>query len=183
MLSEFYGSGRQSRLSLLAQGKLGEMKLTGYYEMDFLGAGVTSNNNQSNSYVLRQRQIWAQAAFQNGWTITGGQMWSLVTETKKGLDNRTEATPLRSIRNTRRASVGRGSLASASPRTSTTRYGSACRVENSQELLTASGNPTNFLIGGPGNGGGLYNPFANYSSNVSPDLRGQVRLSAGLRTL
>ena len=92
--SEFYGSGRQSRFSMLAQGKWGTTNLTGYYETDFLGAGVTSNNNQSNSYVLRQRQIWGQAAFHNGWTVTGGQMWSLVTETKKGLDNRTEATPM-----------------------------------------------------------------------------------------
>ena len=56
--------------------------------------GVTSNANQSNSYVFRQRQLWAQAAFKNGWTVTGGQMWSLVMETKKGEDNRTEATPM-----------------------------------------------------------------------------------------
>src|ERR1700759_3230348 len=53
-MSEFYGSGRQSRISLLAQGKLENMSLTGYLEADFLGAGSSSNNNQSNSYVLRQ---------------------------------------------------------------------------------------------------------------------------------
>jgi hypothetical protein len=29
--------------------------------MDFLGTGTSSNNNQSNSYVLRQRQIWGKA--------------------------------------------------------------------------------------------------------------------------
>ena len=60
--SEFFGSGRQSRFSLLAQGKWGTTNLTGYAETDFLAAGVTSNNNQSNSYVLRQRQMWGQAA-------------------------------------------------------------------------------------------------------------------------
>jgi hypothetical protein len=43
-------------------------------------------------------------------------------------------------------------------------------VEDSQELLTASAASTNFLIGGPGNLGGLYNSLANYSSNVSPDF-------------
>src|SRR6516225_9107886 len=75
--SEFYGSGRQSRFSMLAQGKWGTTNLTGYVEGDFLGVGVTSNNNQSNSYVFRQRQAWGGAAFANGWTITGGQMWSL----------------------------------------------------------------------------------------------------------
>src|SRR5262249_4010898 len=66
-LSEFYGSGRQSRISLLAQGKTDSVTGTGYFEADFLSAGITSNNNQSNSYTLRQRQAWAQAALHNGW--------------------------------------------------------------------------------------------------------------------
>jgi len=92
-LSEFYMTGRQSRLVLNAVGKIPTATLRAYYAMDFLGTGVTSNNNQSNSYVLRQREIWAQAALNNGFTITGGQMWSLVTETKTGLDNGTEMLP------------------------------------------------------------------------------------------
>src|SRR5580698_4360479 len=90
-LSEFFGSGRQSRISALAEGRLKSAKLSGYVEADFLSAGVTSNNNQSNSYTLRQRQAWGQAALDNGFSVTGGQMWSLVTETKHGVDNRTEA--------------------------------------------------------------------------------------------
>jgi hypothetical protein len=93
-ISEFNASGRPTRITMLVQGKLSNANLSGYYETDFQSAGVTSNNNQSNSYTLRQRQAWAQAAFNNGWTITGGQMWSLVTETTKGMDNRTEAVPL-----------------------------------------------------------------------------------------
>ena len=93
-VSEFFGSGRQSRVSLLAEGRLRSAKLTGYVETDFLSAGVTSNNNESNSYSLRQRQAWGQAAMDNGWSVTGGQMWSLVTETKHGVDNRTEALPM-----------------------------------------------------------------------------------------
>src|SRR5206468_11797205 len=93
-LSEFFGSGRQSRISLLAEGKLNETKLSGYFEADFLSAGITSNNNQSNSYTLRARQVWGQAALHNGWSFTGGQMWSLVTETRKGVDNRSEALPM-----------------------------------------------------------------------------------------
>src|SRR5450755_1434404 len=93
-VSEFYGSGRGSRISLLAEGKVSDAKLSGYYEADFLGAAVTSNNNQTNSYVLRQRQVWGQIAFNTGLSFTAGQMWSLVTETKKGLDNRTEAPPM-----------------------------------------------------------------------------------------
>ena len=93
-LSEFFGSGRQSRVSMLAEGKLNSAKLTGYVEADFLSAGITSNNNQSNSYSMRQRQVWGQASLNNGLSFTGGQMWSLVTETKKGLDNRTEAVTM-----------------------------------------------------------------------------------------
>src|ERR1700688_2775878 len=93
-LSEFFGSGRQSRASFLAEGRLKSATLRGYWEADFLSAAVTSNNNQSNSYALRQRQAWGQAAFDNGWSLTGGQMWSLVTETKKGTDNRTEVLPM-----------------------------------------------------------------------------------------
>ena len=78
-VSEFFYSGRQSRISMLAEGKLGDAKMTGYVEADFLSAGVTSNNNQSNSYTLRQRQVWGQIA-SGPWTFTGGQMWSLMAE-------------------------------------------------------------------------------------------------------
>jgi len=93
-VSESNFTGRQSRISVLTEGKTGIMKLSGYYEADFLGAGVTSNNRQSNSYVLRQRQVWGQAKLDSGWSFTGGQMWSLATEDRKGIDNRQEAPPL-----------------------------------------------------------------------------------------
>ena len=92
-VSELNFSGRQSRLSALVQGNAGNFNLSAYYEMDWLGTGTSSNNNQSNSYVLRQRQIWGQAAAKSGFTITGGQMWSLVTEMRKGTDARTEIQP------------------------------------------------------------------------------------------
>ncbi len=86
-LSEFYGTARQSRVALMAEGKTGSATLRGYYEADWLGTGVTSNNNESNSYVFRQRVLWAQMALNNGWAFTGGQLWSLATEDKKGLSN------------------------------------------------------------------------------------------------
>ncbi len=79
-VSENNFTARQSRLSLLGESKVGSAKLTGYYEADWLGTGVTSNNRQSNSYVMRQRTIWGQAAFDNGWSFTGGQMWSMRTD-------------------------------------------------------------------------------------------------------
>jgi hypothetical protein len=52
-------------LSLLAEGKTSWGTLRGYFEGDFLGTGITSNNNQSNSYVFRQRVIYAQAETNN----------------------------------------------------------------------------------------------------------------------
>jgi TolA-binding protein len=92
-LTEFRGTARQSRLSLLAEGTLGSTKLSGYYETDFLGAAPTANENQSSSFNLRQRQLFGQAEFRNGWTITAGQTWSLITTNKKGIEARGEWVP------------------------------------------------------------------------------------------
>jgi TolA-binding protein len=85
--TEFNASARQSRLNMTIEGKLASVKLTSYTEVDFLGAGITSNNNESNSYVLRLREAFGQAKFDNGWTITGGQQWSLITEDRHAIDN------------------------------------------------------------------------------------------------
>lgn len=92
-LTEFRGDARQSRLTLLAETKLNTAKLSGYYEVDFLGAAPTANQVESNSFNLRQRQLWAQVDFDNGFTFTGGQMWSLVTSHRKGLATRAEFLP------------------------------------------------------------------------------------------
>ena len=168
-VSEFFGSGRQSRVAMLAEGKLSEAKLTGYYEADFLSAGVTSNNNESNSYTLRQRQVWAQAAYHD-WTVTGGQQWSLVTETKKGVDNRSEALPMTIDP---QYSVGFSWARQYGFRVSRNfgnKFWLAASVENPQTLFGARGNASNFVLGSAGNGGGLYNLNANYSFNSTPDF-------------
>jgi hypothetical protein len=191
-MSEFFGSGRQSRLSMLAQGQLHGAKLTGYVETDFLSAGVTSNNNESNSYSLRQRQAWGQVALNSGTSITGGQMWSLVTETKHGVDNRTEAVPMTIDP---QYTVGFSWARQYGMRLSQN-FGNkvwlAVSMENSQATLTTHGNGENYLLGSAGTGGGLYNgaitncttalnststtatttctPAANYSFNPSPDV-------------
>ncbi len=179
---EFYGSGRQSRLSLLMQGKMANVNLTGYFEMDFLSAGVTSNNNQSNSYTMRQRQAYAQAAFHSGWTITAGQMWTLVMETRKGLDNRTEATPLQIDAQYVAGMSWARQYGFRVTKNFNNKIWAGLSVENAQETLTAHGNPTNFLLGGPGTGGGLYNLNANYSSNVTPDFIGKLHFEPGFGT-
>ncbi len=169
-LSEFFGSGRQSRIGMLAEGKLKNAKLTGYFEADFLSAGVTSNNNESNSYTLRQRQAWGQAALHDGFTFTGGQMWSLVTETKRGVDNRTEALPMTIDP---QYNIGFSWARQYGFRVSKDfgdKFWLAASVENPQATLTAHGNANNFLLGSAGTSGGLYNPSATYSFNPSPDF-------------
>ena len=65
-LSEFFGSARQSRIALKATGKFADITATGYYEADFLSSGTTSNNNQSNSYTLRQRELWPMQSWRTG---------------------------------------------------------------------------------------------------------------------
>jgi len=169
-ISEFFGSGRQSRISMLAEGKLSDVKLTGYYESDFLSAGVTSNNNQSNSYTLRQRQVWGQAAWTNGWSVTGGQMWSLVTETKKGVDNRTEALPMTIDAQYHVGFSWARQYGVRLAKNFGNRLWLAASLENPQTLLAAANNASNFAFGSPGVGGGLYNLNANYSFNATPDV-------------
>jgi len=170
-MSEFYGSGRQSRISLLVQGKAGNVNGTGYYEADFLAAGVTSNNNQTNSYVLRQRQAYVQAALVNGWTFTGGQMWTLATETKKGVDNRTEAVPMTIDPNYVVGFTFARQYGFRVSKNFNNKFWLAASVEDSQVNTPAtSGTAANYLVGSAGLGAGLYNSTANYSFNAAPDF-------------
>src|SRR6202162_634741 len=156
-VSEFFGSGRQSRISLLAEGKFNNTKLTGYEEADFLSAGVTSNNNQSNSYTMRQRQLWGQAALSNGWSFTGGQMWSLVTETKQRVDNRSEALPMTIDPQYTVGFSWARQWGFRVAKNFNNHVWLAASLENPQTTFAARGNASNFALGGPGNGGGLYN--------------------------
>lgn len=93
--SEFRGSSRQSRLSLLAQGQDDYKTLSAYFETDFLGQAATANSNESNSYNLRIRHIYATYDDnEDGWHILGGQTWSLLTMNKVGIIPRQENIPL-----------------------------------------------------------------------------------------
>jgi hypothetical protein len=186
-LSEFYGSGRQSRISLSADGKTNWGTLRGYYEADWLGTGITSNNNQSNSYVLRQRVIYAQAETNSRWAFTGGQMWSLATENGKGITAvpSNELTPLtidpnyvagfvwtrqygfRVVKSFKNAAFG-------------------LSVENPQLLYTASlaGSSPYAVLGSAGANGGNYNAaistcspstsIVNYSNQKETDSAGNT---------
>jgi hypothetical protein len=177
--SEFNGSGRQSRISLLAEGKLSSAVLRGYYEADFLSAGTTSNSNQSNSYTLRQRQLWAQAELQSGWTFTGGQMWSLATEYRNGLTNTKEATPLNidaqyNVGFTWERQYGFRVVKSVGDK-----FWVGASVENPQTLNIGGHNLPALVDQQAGNSGGQYNPSANYSYNYAPDLIAKVAYEPG----
>jgi hypothetical protein len=176
-VSENNFTARQSRLSILVDTKIGNARVNGYYEGDFLGTGVTSNNRQSNSYVFRQRQVWASLKWDNGLYLAGGQMWSLVTESKKGIENRQEAFPLmidpqyivgwswqraygfRVAKNWDKFAIGVG-------------------IEGPQTTIGGRAFPNNFFINAPGAGGGLYNfvDTSGYTTNRAPDFL--VKLTA-----
>jgi Skp family chaperone for outer membrane proteins len=186
-LSEFYGSARQSRVTMMAQGKLPWGTLTGYWEADWLGTGSTSNNNQSNSYVLRQRVLWAQAETNSGWKFVGGQLWSMLTEDAKGISNLsgdimtpqtidpnyvvgfvwTRQYGFRVVKTMKHAAFG-------------------IAAENPQILYTASlaGNTPYAVMGSAGTNGGNYNPavstcspstsIVNYTNQVETDSAGNT---------
>jgi len=186
-LSEFFGSARQSRVSLLAEGKVNWGTLRGYYEADWLGTGITSNNNQSNSYVLRQRVLWAQAETKNHLAVTAGQLWSLATEDKKGLSNVSGdiMTPQTIDPNyvvgfvwTRQYGVRLTKTFAKSA------FGVA--IENPQLLYTASlaGNTPYAVLGSAGANGGNYNAaisacspstsIVNYTNQKQTDSAGNT---------
>ena len=178
--SEFYGSGRQSRVSMLAEGKIPSMTMRGFLEADFLSAAVTSNNNESNSYSLRQRQVWAQAELQNGLTFTGGQMWSLATETTKGLQNRSEILPSTIDPQYEAGFVWERQYGFRVTKNFGKSLFFGMSAENAQiPSVVGRGVPLNFIVGQPGTGGGLYNSTANYASNVAPDVIAKVAFEPG----
>ncbi|HZZ39370.1 MAG TPA: hypothetical protein VFE06_09580 [Acidobacteriaceae bacterium] len=178
-ISEFNASGRQSRIAIKATGKDGDLRLTGYYEMDWLSAGVTSNNNQSNSYTLRQRQIWGQAALDSGWKFTGGQMWSLVTETSKLLDNGSEILPASIDPQYMAGFVWNRQYGFRVSKDVGKKFAIGASEENDQMLVAGNSLPANELIGSNGDTGGLFDNQSTYSYNLAPELVAKMAFEPG----
>jgi hypothetical protein len=171
-LSEFRETAHQSRLALLAEGRVDEYtKLDGYFETDFQSAGTGSNSVQSNSYTLRLRQAYATVD-KNDWGtyILGGQAWSFLTMFKDDMTPRQENIPLTIdaqyvpgftwLRNPQFRVVQRfGDL-----------YAAGLALESPQAVIFSGPNsplvPTTF--NNPG-GSGL-NSLATYSTDVGPDI-------------
>ena len=170
-VSENFLSARQTRLALKATAKLSNLTATGYYEADFLASGTTSNNNQSNSYTPRERELWGDVKFNNGWDFSAGTGWSLIAENASGITRGGQVTP-----STIDAQYTAGFVWVRQPSFRIVKnVGKKAWIGTSieqAETLNPSGQnlPTNLLVGTGGTGGGLYNTGANYSYNVSPDF-------------
>ena len=94
--NELRFSAQQSRIALKMTGDIDPAQhLVGYYKSDWLGAGVTANSRESNSYNLRIRQAYFGYTNDNwGAHFSAGQMWSLATQNRVGILNSTENIPL-----------------------------------------------------------------------------------------
>jgi hypothetical protein len=186
-ISENNFTARQSRLSLLAESKVGSAKVTGYWEADFLGTGVTSNNRESNSYVFRQRILYGQAAFDNGWIVTGGQQWSLATETRKGITNRQEVLPQTIDSQYQVGFSWERQYGFRVVKDFGNKFALGLAVEGPQATIGGRGFSSvttttvgsasvattgNAFVFAPGSGGGLYNfvDTTGYSFNKTPDI-------------
>jgi len=194
-LTEYNMTGRQSRMSLRVNANVGDTKLTGYVESDFLGVGTASNDRQSNSYVLRQRQVWGRAETSSGWAFTGGQMWSLVTENRKGLENLTEAVPTVVDPNYNVGFTWARQPGVRLVKNFSDKFAIGFSIEESQATVGGRGFSTytntsatgvvttyqNFFVDAPGASAGLYNAFdtTGYSVDKLPDFIVKAALDPG----
>jgi len=183
--SEFNATARQSRIALNIVAPTEWGKMGGYFETDFLSAGTTSNDNQTNSYTLRIREAFAQASTKH-FTISAGQMFTLATEVKKGINPGPGAENLPQTIDPQ-YHVGFTFLRQYGARFaySTPKYAVAFSLEQPQTILAGTTNaPATFFFGNAGLSGGLYNSTGsssssagvstpgvqNYSNNVAPDI-------------
>jgi hypothetical protein len=159
-MSEMYITGRQSRVGLNLEGKTSWGTLRAILEGDFLGVGTTSNDNQSTSYVFRQRIALAEVETNNHWTVSAGQGWSLVTENKTGITTMAANVALPAQIDPNYVTGLVWARSGSIRLTKGFKYGAvAVSAENPQLLYTASlaGNTPYAVVGTAGVGGGLLN--------------------------
>ena len=84
-LSEFFGSGRQSKATVFVDGRLGHVDLSSYVSGDFLSAASPPPRLKPIVTRFASARRGRRPSFSNGWSFLGGQAWSLVTEDAKGI--------------------------------------------------------------------------------------------------
>ncbi len=173
---EFRESARASRVSLLVEANADPVtKLSAYWEADFQGAGSGSNSQESNSYVLRERQIYATVS-RSDWDfyVLGGQAYSLITQNRIGITPRQENTPL-----TIDGQFVPGFVWTRTPQIrfvkgfDNDRFDLGLSFESPQASYFTGGNGTGSLDGtidATNTGSGTLNPDTSYSDDIAPDV-------------
>ncbi|HEX3754882.1 MAG TPA: hypothetical protein VHV26_07370 [Rhizomicrobium sp.] len=175
--SETRFTARQSRLSLLVSGDFdSDTHFTLWNEFDFLGGAQTANSNESNSYNLRIRNIYATVDWDSlGLEVLAGQNWSLLTLNSHGITPRNEVTPA-----TIDAQYSVGFNWARQPQLRVTKswnreFWLALSVENPQTTFAANAaaaagiSVTNLAAGGS-----EFDKANNFSLNHIPDLIGKI---------
>jgi hypothetical protein len=183
-IPEFFGSARQSKITAFVDGRMKGVDLSSYVSADFLSAGVTSTSTSTNSYTLRLRQAWAQAKFAHGWSILGGQEWSLVTEDGKGISpdddlGRTNDARPKTIDPTYNVGfVFARQYGLRLAKNFNDKVAVAVAIENAQATVTTHSNASNYLLGEDG-ASNSYNTTATYSFNPAPDIIAKIAFDPG----
>jgi hypothetical protein len=183
-LPEFFGTARQTRPTVYISSRTGNVDFSGYISGDFLSSGVTSTATQTNGYTFRIRQAWGQAKFAHGWSILGGQMWSLVTESKAGI---APSDDTGKTNDARPATIDGGynvgfTFARQDGIRVTKSFGDkvavAFAVENAQATVTTSGNTNDYVLVQAG-ASNTFNTTSTYGFNPSPDLIAKIAFDPG----
>ena len=184
-LSEFFGSARQSKITTFVDGRMKDVDLSSYVSADFLSAGVTSTSTQTDSYTLRLRQAWGQVRFDSGWSLLGGQEWSLVTENGHGispdddLGRTNDARPKTIDPSYNVGFVFARQYGLRLTKNFSNKAAFAVAIENAQGTLTTHGNGDNFVLGESG-ASNSYNTTATYTFNPSPDIIAKAAFDPGV---
>ena len=180
-LSELRFSAHQTRLDLLAQGKVDtDTALAGYIESDFQSAPADSNSIESNSYSPRLRQAYATLDRSDlGLHIVGGQIYTLLTLFNHDMTPRQEDIPL----------TIDGQYVVGFTWTRNPQFRVVQDLDKSVSVGFSLESPQALLFNGPNAplvpttvsnpGGNHLNPLAQYSTDVAPDMVAKMVFEPG----
>ena len=171
-LTELRFSAHQTRLDLLAQGKVGpDTALAGYVESDFQSAPADSNSIESNSYTPRLRQGYATLDRKDlGFHLLGGQVYTLLTMFNHDMTPRQEDIPL----------TIDGQYVVGFTWTRNPQFRVVKELDEGVSVGFSLESPQALLFNGPNAplvpttvsnpGGNHLNPLAQYSTDIAPDM-------------